>query len=534
MVENEAKKTVETESSKKDIGKKETTSKKGSKSKTPAIPPIVQEWTKDAVQYGLKEWFRLHPVQCVPLSEMPKRNASEQKEDEEHLKQLDSWNSFILSHLRESSVTELNVFLDWLFELYTEPYRRDVKNYLVAGGLRKLISVAYNQDSNAAYPLLEKVNRTISVREYPFITFDPQCPLYGSVIQKTAMDQTRLSPLSDQDIISRLELFLKNKNSDIFASWILAILQYTPSKVPAVFNFKESREIVGNWINNQLLENEGARELLMAGLIDGGQLQSLLNDLRSQRSKALRSVSLQKENERLNKQYQTQKDEINALKKQLEDKDRAIEQYKELQQKTGYEKIVLNEKLKQSEQRLNLQILANERLVAENERRLQKATADAAHAADHAEQLKEENQRLSKELEGVQADLDITQSNLKNADQDARNQEFRIQKIFLRNLVERLAEPLHYLNATGQFLALTYPEDGAAKGLPEFLSQVDEALFSMGLVSFGQDGETVAYDPALHELADGMCSKGDPVVIWQCGWKINGDVYKKAIVQKGE
>lgn len=523
MVKNEAKKTVETESS-----------KKGCKSKTPAMPPIVQEWTKDAVQYGLKEWFRLHPVQSVLLSEMPKRNASEQKEDEEHLKQLDSWNSFILSHLRESSVTEINGFLDWLFELYTDPYRRDVKNYLVAGGLRKLISVAYNQDSNAAYPLLEKVNRTVSVREYPSITFDPQCPLYGSIIQKTAMDRTRLSPLSDQDIISRLELFLKNKNSDAFTSWILAILQYTPSKVPTDFKFKESREVVKNWIYNHLLENDGARELLMSGLIDGEQLQSLLYDLQNQRSKALSSVSLQKENERLNDQYQKQKAEIDDLKKQIEDKDRAIEQYKELQRKTDYEKIILNEKLKQSEQRLNLQILANERLVAENERRIQKATADAAKAADRAEQLEEENQRLSQELENVQADLDLAQSNLKNAEQATGEQESRIQKIILRNLAEGLAEPLHYLNGTGQFLALTYPDDGAAKDLPEVLSQVNEALFSMGLVSFGRDGEIIAYDPALHELTDGMCSKGDPVVILQCGWKINGDVYKKAIVQKGE
>ena len=63
---------------------------------------------------------------------------------------------------------------------------------------------------------------------------------------------------------------------------------------------------------------------------------------------------------------------------------------------------------------------------------------------------------------------------------------------------------------------------------------VNKALSSMGLVSFGQDGEIVAYDPALHELADGMGSKGDSVVIRQCGWKIKGDVYKKAIVQKGE
>lgn len=186
------------------------------------------------------------------------------------------------------------------------------------------------------------------------------------------MDQTRLSPLSDQDIISRLELFLQNKNSDVFTSWILAILQYTPSKVPTDFDFNENRDTVKNWIHDQLLENEDARELS------------------------------------------------------------------------------------------------------------------------------------------------------------------RIQKIFLRNLAEGLAEPLHYLNGTGQFLALTYPEDSTATELPELLSQINEALFSMGLASFGQDGEMVAYDPALHELADGMCSKGDPVVILQCGWKIKGDVYKKAIVQKGE
>lgn len=532
MAENEAKKVIKTETSKKDVDKKEASSKKESKTKAPELPPVVQEWTKDAVQYGLKEWFRFFPSQIAPETE--KELTVERKKEVKHLNQLYDWNVFIMSHLRDNSTTEINTFLDWLLELYVDPFKRDVKSYLVSNKMRKLFSRAYEQNANAMYPVLEKINQSIPVREYPSFSFDPASVLKGSVISKTSSERELISPLSNEDIISRLNLFVQNKNADVFTNWVLAILQYNTLDVPAIFNFNENRDTVKNWIHDQLLDNEDARELLMAGLIDGEQLQALLNDLRNQRSKALSTISLQKENERLNGQYQAQKAEIDALKKQLEDKDRTIEQYKELQRKTDYEKIVLNEKSKQSEQRLNLQILANERLVAENERRLQKATADAAQADDRAEQLEEENQKLSQELENVQADLDLAQSNLKNAEQAAGNQESRIQKIFLRNLAEGLAEPLHYLNGTGQFLALTYPKDGAAKDLPEFLSQVNKALSSMGLVSFGQDGEIVAYDPALHELADGMGSKGDSVVIRQCGWKIKGDVYKKAIVQKGE
>lgn len=52
--------------SQKDGNEKKTLSKKDSKTKTPSLPPITQEWTKEAVQYGLKEWFRLYPVQQLP------------------------------------------------------------------------------------------------------------------------------------------------------------------------------------------------------------------------------------------------------------------------------------------------------------------------------------------------------------------------------------------------------------------------------------------------------------------------------------
>ena len=522
MAENEEKKTIKDE-----ISKKESMSKKESKPKAPVLPPIVKEWTKDAVQYGLKEWFRYLPMQSTPDIDKRKKNV-------ERLNHLYEWNVFVMSHLRDHSTAELNTFLDWLFELYVDPFRRDVKGYLVSNQMRKLFSTAYEQDAAAMYPVLEKINKNIPVREYPSLSFDPMSALTGSIIPRTSSERELIAPLSDQDIISRLNLFVQNKNADVFTNWVLAILQYDQLDVPAVFNFNENRDVVKKWIHDQLLNNEDARELLMAGLIDGDQLQRLLNELQYQKSKTASILSLQKEKEQLNNQCQAQKLQLESVKKQLEDANRAIDQYKELQRKTEYEKMVLNEKLKQSEQRLNLQILANERLVAENERRLQKADADAAQADVRVEQLEAENQKLSQELKNVQADLDLTQCELKNAEQSAGEQESRIRKILLRNLAEGLAEPLHYLNGTGQFLALNYPEDGAAKELPEFLAQINEALASMGLVNFGQDGEIAAYDPALHELTDGICSKGDTVVILQCGWKIKGDVYKKAIVQKGE
>ena len=532
MAEKEEKKTTNSVIPSKDGNAKEPLPPKKTKSKTSSLPPITKEWTKEAVQYGLKEWFHFFPTQSTP--DLEKKLSAERKKEAEHLNQLCDWNMFILSHLRSSTIAEFNTFLDWLFELYTEPYKRDVKNYLVTGGLRKLISTAFAQDPNATYPLLEKINKTVPVCEYPFITFDPHHALYGSTIQKTGEDAKRLTPLSDQDIVARLDLFAKNKNSIVFTKWVLAILQYNPLTVPSVSDFHESRASAKKWICDQLLGNNEIRDLMLLGLKDNDQLQMLLSVFQKQQSMISSVSSLQKEIEQINGQYQTQKTEIDSLKKQLETKDRAIEQYKELQRKTEYEKIVFNEKSKQSEQRLNLQILANERLVAENERRLQKATADAAQATSRVEQLENENQKLSQELENVQADLDLSQNSLKNAEQAVGEQEDRTKKILLRNLAEGLAEPLYYLNGTSQYLEQKHPEDSAIMELPEFLSQINKTLSSMGLTKFGREGESVSYDSALHELEDGICSKGDTVKVLQCGWKINGDVYKKASVQKGE
>lgn len=518
--------------SQKDDNEKKTLSKKDSKPKTPSLPPITQEWTKEAVQYGLKEWFNFLHAQKTPNLE--KKPSVERKKEVTRLNQLYDWNLFVMSHLRDNSTAEINTFLDWLFELYVDPFRRDVKSYLVSEKMRKILSAAYEHNTVTIYPVLEKINKYIPVQDYPSLSFEPTSALIGSIVSKSSTEREFLPPLSDQAIISRLNLFVQYKNADVFTKWVLAILQYNPLAVPSVFNFHENRDSVKKWIHNQLCNNDVTRELLTDGLIGGEQLQALLNDLHSQKLKASSVPSLQKENERLNSQYETQKTQIDFLKEQIEAKDRAIEQYKELQRKTDYEKIVLNEKSNQSEQRLNLQILANERLVAENERRLQKATADTAQATSRAELLEDENQKLSQELENVQADLDLSQNNLKNAEQAVGEQEDRAKKILLRNLVDGLSEPLYYLSGTSQYLAQNHPDDSAIMELPEFLSQINKTLSSMGLTKFGQDGETVEYDSTLHEPADGMYCKGDSVTILQCGWKINGTVYKKALVQKGE
>ena len=518
--------------SQKDGNEKKALSKKESKPKTPSLPPITQEWTKEAVQYGLKEWFNYLHAQKTPNSE--KKPSVERKKEVERLNQLYDWNLFVMSHLRDNSTAEINTFLDWLLELYVDPFRRDVKSYLVSEKMRKILSAAYEHDTATIYPVLEKINKYIPVQEYPSLSFEPTSALIGSIVPKSSSEREFFPPLSDSAIISRLNLFVQNKNADVFTKWVLGILQYNPLAVPSVFDFHENRDSVKKWIHYQLCNNDVARELLTDGLIGGEQLQVLLNDLHNQKLRASSISSLQKENERLNSEYETQKTQIDFLKEQLEARDRAIEQYKELQRKADYEKIVLNEKSNQSEQRLNLQILANERLVADNERRLQKATADVTQAINRAELLEDENQKLSQELENVQADFDLSQNNLKNAEQAVGEQEDRTKKILLRNLVEGLSEPLYYLSGTSQYLAQSHPDDSAIMELPEFLSQINKTLSSMGLTKFGQDGESLAYDPALHELADGMCSKGDAVVVLQCGWKINGDVYKKAIVQKGE
>lgn len=521
MAENEAKKVIKTETSKKDVDKKE------SNSKVLELPPIIKEWTKESVQHALKEWFTFLQESAIPSKKLTKKEVDKANH-------LHEWDDFLMTYLRNHAIAETACFIDWFIELYTDPFKREAKKFLVSNSMRRLLSDECEHDPNAMYPIIRKINTTIPVHEYPELVFDCEVALYGCILQKTPVSRERHLPLSDTGLISRLKMFIAGKDSEMFTQWVLAIVQYNPVKLSPEFNFEDTRESVKNWIDTKLNNDAESRNLFVDGMIRYNYLQSLLNDLRTQKSKVSLMGALQNETIQLRSQNQLQHEEIEALKKQIEDKNHAIEQYKELQRRMDFEKINWNEKVKQSEQRLNLQILANERLVAENERRLQKATADATQADDRAEQLEEENQKLSQELENVQADLDLAQSNLKNAEQAAGNQESRIQKIFLRNLAEGLAEPLHYLNGTGQFLALTYPEDGAAKDLPEFLSQVNKALSSMGLVSFGQDGEIVAYDPALHELADGMCSKGDSVVILQCGWKIKGDVYKKAIVQKGE
>ena len=235
MAENEAKKVIKTETSKKDVDKKEASSKKESKTKAPELPPVVQEWTKDAVQYGLKEWFRFFPSQIAPETE--KELTVERKKEVKHLNQLYDWNVFIMSHLRDNSTTEINTFLDWLLELYVDPFKRDVKSYLVSNKMRKLFSRAYEQNANAMYPVLEKINQSIPVREYPSFSFDPASVLKGSVISKTSSERELISPLSNEDIISRLNLFVQNKNADVFTNWVFGYFTIQHIRCSCIFQF---------------------------------------------------------------------------------------------------------------------------------------------------------------------------------------------------------------------------------------------------------------------------------------------------------
>lgn len=490
--------------------------------------PITQEWAKDAVQHALKEWFEKLQKSRESLSKSSKKEI-------EKMKRLYDWHEFLLNHLREAPISETETFVDWFIECYADPYKPAAKKFFVDNKkLGKIFRDGCKQNPRDMYPILRKVNEAMPVYDYPNLTFDSNTALYGCIVQKTPTERERRLPLSNDDVCSNLKMFLEAKDGERFVKWAVEVMQYNPLRVPSGLDFTETRESVKVWLKDCLADNNEARELFTCGMLECDQLQSLLDELQEQKEKASGIVDLKKENKNQESKNQSLQEEIEKLKKELEEKNSIIVQYVENQRRTKAENDSLDEQRKQVEQRLTLQILANERLVAENDRRLKKADEEIAQAVEDINQLENDNEELSNKLENVKADLALAKSRLKSAEESVGEQEIRTRKRLLKKLADNILEPLSYLGAIEDSLKNGHPDEESLTNFSEFLGEVEHALASAGLIKFGEIGQIESFDPALHELDNGICGRGDTVKVVGFGWKIKEEVYKKAVVQKGE
>lgn len=105
----------------------------------------------------------------------------------------------------------------------------------------------------------------------------------------------------------------------------------------------------------------------------------------------------------------------------------------------------------------------------------------------------------------------------------------------MRELVTGINEQFYYL--TMFYLELKENgklEEESIELFADTLNNIDEVLAGLGIKKIGIIDQKVSYDASIHNSTDAKTANGEQVVVSGYGWKIGGEVYIKAPVEKGE
>ena len=494
------------------------------------------ELTRENFQKQIQNVYEILKKRDVAYSS-PTPRSSNKKREENTL----NWLKQVINSIRFLPTHEQEDKIDWFIEEYHDPNKNEVK-YIIQQRLLPVIKELYSKDPDAAYRIFEKTNRIIPEIEVPLLSFDPNLALYGSAQKNSSLSYV---PMSNQEIIERIQMFLNHKNGDCFARWVLAILQsdktaLTPTELQNLPGDK--REEITNWINEQLINNDAARELFTVGLLDTGVLQEVTDKLHILYCNSIKLQQVRAECESVQKDNQELQQRIQQLSKQIDEKNHEIQNNTDTIRKCEFDKIELTNQLKRSERRRELQILENERLVEINEQRLDEAELLTQQAQDEKKRYEVENLNLRQKLENIQADLDFTRNELSTLEQKTQIQRDKSQEEMLKKLVGSIAESLSDLQLAELVLREEFSklnEQDTICDLTDTITNITDsldglvsALNKMGIHPVGQLNAVVPYDTEIHTLIDGSGRSGELVKVQRCGWKIGDKVYKKAEVEK--
>ena len=177
----------------------------------------------------------------------------------------------------------------------------------------------------------------------------------------------------------------------------------------------------------------------------------------------------------------------------------------------------------------------NERLTIENERRLQEIQEENMRLRAAEKKAESQQTVLQGELSDLKTDYEMQKNQLMRMQESQQDQASAAGGEFMKKLLSGISERLYDLNMfyldlkdTGRL------EPDSVDLFHDTLHEIDTALAGLGAEKIGEMDQTVPYDPTVHSPAEGRLSPGEEVVISVPGWKINGNVFLKAQVEKNQ
>lgn len=450
--------------------------------------------------------------------ELKKKFAEEQKA-------INLQKNVLLQCVENSSLEELSLIIKVIQEIFVE--QRDLKSLakklLVSLPFRKQISSFRKNNFGATYELVAFVSSKFPVDDYPMFTLEPVGALYGAEVDKTAKGSTFLPPLSNEEIMKCLDVFLEKDKWALY-NWIMAIFAFDEALIVNGYKekfIKERQELLLDTI--ELLKKDSRYQTAVAEkLFEKGDLARL--------------VDLQKIGGQAELRVKELEDNIESYRVRA-DRQKAIIDEKQLTIETLQAKLKkfdeLSQKLSAYMRKYEAQVSMNERITIENDIRVHEAEK-------HIGIVEEENAKLYAELsetrdlyENVKSDLSLKIAEIKRLSDDTANIELKAKEGVLQELVSALKEQLYYVI----LYYLELKENGSLEKdsiemFGDTIANVRTALDSVGIEMFGSVDEEVVYDSSIHDSMGYKLSNGEKAILRVPGWKINGAIYAKAQVEK--
>ena len=438
----------------------------------------------------------------------------------------------LCANISKDGVQSLQLFVEALKKLYEEKstWKKDISSVLTNQKSLRLFREVKSKNLVELYPILLTVNKTFQVNAYPELSLEPKAALCGSEIGKDGKNSIKKMPLKDEEIQAILEMFAQVNDIKRLGTWLIFILEFSPNQVikGGEDEYGSTRMQLKEWAYTQIYTNDSFRSALTDALERNKKLNNYVDAFVSQSTMKAKLKELEERKEKLKAENEKEKTEhedcckkqsatISELRQKIMDFDRCKQQ------------------LTDCMQNYQLQIAINERITADNKRRIKAVEEDYDHMQDELSEKTEQLESLQTAYTALQSDFSLKNNELQRL-KEMFSQKGKKDRIdLLRELVMEINEQFYYLT----MFYLDFKDTGtlAPESIELYgdtINKIFTTLTNMGAKKIGEIDQKVPYDAAIHNLNDSEISNGEQVVVTGYGWMINNEIFIKVPVEKGE
>ncbi len=423
----------------------------------------------------------------------------------------------MIKNISKGGIDSLGVFVDALIRIKDEQNEWvSIEQEILTQKELLLCFKDFRSSLPELYPILDRINNAFDVDKYYELSLSPNASIYGSILG----NNSKKSPLKNDNIIYILEMFLEKEDYNRFSAWIKEILLFSTAKMVDGFqDYISERNSLREWIKEQILKNVNYRE---------GMSQEFLSDLIDSFYKKDR---IEKEKDQLKREKQEFIERIEELEKNLDE----LNKKQELKDKQIAEiSLDLNKKESDFEKcKETLDDVFNRAIMLEKERDDLKE-----NVLQRDEELLKKNNELEEanlKSSAMQSDLSLKNNELKKLKDDSNRIEKIAQSEIKKELIDGLNDQLFYLT----LFYLDFMDNGKLNEenielYSNTLNEIDDVFEKIGIKKIGLIDEAVKYDSAMYCTNDASVADGDSVIVKGFGWIVGDEVYIKAPVEKGE